>query len=82
MTIVLEYPLSFYLQNVIDYLSIKAKRDSIGLRSITLSGLAAEGKILLPVVKTEHQIRSSTADLKYRNQLIAEAKKRKPRSNR
>jgi len=67
--------LIFYLQNVIDYLSIKSKRDSIGLRSITLSGLAAEGKILLPVEKTEHQMRSSTADMKYRNQLIAEAKK-------
>ncbi len=67
--------LIFYLQNAIDYLSMKAKRDSIGLRSITLSGLAHEGRILLPVEKTERQIKSSKADMKYRNQLIAEAKK-------
>ena len=58
--------LIFYLQNAIDYLSIKEKTDSMGLRSITLAGLAQEGKILLPVNK---------ADMKYRNQLIAEAKR-------
>lgn len=67
--------LIFYLQNAIDYLSIKAKTDSMGLRSITLAGLAQEGKILLPVEKTERQIDSNKADLKYRNQLIAEAKR-------
>lgn len=67
--------LIFYLQNVIDFLCSKTKKDSIGVRSITLAGLAQEGRILLPVEKTDRQTKSSKADLKYRNQLIAEAKK-------
>lgn len=68
--------LIFYLQNTIDYLNIKKNgNSSTRVHSITLAGLAHDGKILLPVEKTEKQQKTSNADLRQRNQLIAEAKK-------
>ncbi|BCN33012.1 DUF3881 family protein [Anaeromicropila herbilytica] len=68
--------LIFYLQNVIDYIEKKKVKDFPSIIvPVTLSGLSIEGKILLPLDKTEKQIRNNKADTKYRNNLIAEAKK-------
>lgn len=66
--------LIFYLQNSIDYLNFKQKKGPL-VHSVTLSALALDGKILLPVEKDEKQINISNADIHHRNQLIAEAKK-------
>lgn len=66
--------LIFYLQNSIDYLNFKQKEGSL-VHSITLAALALDGKILLPVEKDNKQISTTNADIHYRNQLIAEAKK-------
>lgn len=67
--------LIFYLQNALDY--IERNKDIVppAVFPITLSALSLEGKILLPVEKTESQIRTSNAEVKHRSQLIVEARK-------
>lgn len=68
--------LIFYLQNAIDYIDNKPIQElSSMIVPVTLSGLSIEGKILLPLDKNEKQIRNNKADMKHRNNLIAEAKK-------
>ncbi len=68
--------LIFYLQNVIDYLEKKKQNMPMSTPfDITLAALSLEGRILLPIEKDEVQVRNITAETKYRNNLIAEAKK-------
>ena len=67
--------LIFYLQNSIDYLHMKRDVNGSMVYAVSLVGLASEGKILLPVEKTEQSEKAGKADLRHRNQLIAEAKK-------
>ncbi|NLK26847.1 MAG: DUF3881 family protein [Clostridiales bacterium] len=68
--------LIFYLQNVVEYLEKKKyKMPFTTPFPITLSALSLEGRILLPIEKDEVQVRNSSAEAKYRNKLIAEAKK-------
>lgn len=68
--------LIFYLQNVIEYL--EKKKQNMPLTTpfpITLAALSLEGRVLLPIEKDEVQVRNISAETKYRNNLIAEAKK-------
>ena len=68
--------LIFYLQNVIEYLEKKNQNMPMNTSfPITLAALSLEGKILLPIEMDEVQARNITAETKYRNNLIAEAKK-------
>ncbi len=68
--------LIFYLQNVIEYLEKKKHNMPMTTPfSITLAALSLDGRILLPIEKDEIQVRNITAETKYRNNLIAEAKK-------
>ncbi len=68
--------LIFYLQNVIEYLEKKNQNMPMGTSfPITLAALSLEGKILLPIEMDEVQVRNISAETKYRNNLIAEAKK-------
>jgi hypothetical protein len=68
--------LIFYLQNVIDFLEKKKQNMPMGTPfSITLAALSLDGRILLPIEMSEVQVRNITAETKYRNNLIAEAKK-------
>jgi hypothetical protein len=68
--------LIFYLQNVIDFLEKKNQNMPMGTPfPITLAALSLEGRILLPIEKDEVQVRNISAETKYRNNLIAEAKK-------
>ncbi|HWT73165.1 MAG TPA: DUF3881 family protein [Mobilitalea sp.] len=68
--------LIFYLQNVIDFLEKKNQNMPMSTPfSITLAALSLEGRILLPIEMDEVQVRNITAETKYRNNLIAEAKK-------
>jgi hypothetical protein len=43
--------------------------------SVTLAAMSLEGRILLPIEMDEVQVRNISAETKYRNNLIAEAKK-------
>ena len=68
--------LIFYLQNVIDYLEKKKQNMPLTTAfTIMLSALSLDGKILLPIDMDEVQVRNISAETKYRNNLIAEAKK-------
>ncbi len=68
--------LIFYLQNVIDFLEKKNQNMPMSTPfPITLAALSLEGRILLPIEMDEVQVRNISAETKYRNQLIAEAKK-------
>ncbi len=66
--------LIFYLQNIFDYYNYKAKSDSIYGRTISISGLAGSGRILLPLVKDDQQIKQIKRDALVRNQLINAAR--------
>ena len=67
--------LIFYLQNAIDYLS-EEKRSKKGKEfPIHLSALSTRGKILLPVYHDEKLRKSNNAEIQYRRNLMAEAKK-------
>lgn len=68
--------LFFFLQNVADYLEKKEKGIFPAQQtSVTLSGLASEGKIILPIYKTEKVLTESRRQTNERNQLIEAARK-------
>ncbi|MGN0505224.1 MAG: DUF3881 family protein [Lachnospiraceae bacterium] len=67
--------LIFYIQNKMDLLGRNVSRRDRTRYPITLTALAGEGKILLPVQKTRVEVEKVKADLQTRSSLIAEAKK-------
>lgn len=68
--------LIFYLQNVSEYLKEKVhwKKNYIPKMAATLAGLSLEGKILLPINKSEVQIQKNEKMAQNRNHLIAAAR--------
>jgi hypothetical protein len=67
--------LIFYLQNITDYLSAKKNRLPINMQEgAILSALSTEGKILLPINKTQRQTRNIQKNSTDRNHLIAAAR--------
>ncbi len=66
--------LIFYLQNVIDYMDNYKTTKECSL-PVKLSALSTEGRIILPIEKTESQVKNLSVDKNYRNNLIEEAKK-------
>lgn len=67
--------LIFYLQNAAEYMLEQYKGSmSLGNQPLTLSGLAAEGKILLPVLKDKEAVKVEKELTKNRNHLIAAAR--------
>lgn len=68
--------LIFHIQNAGEYVSHLGKNDLfLENMPVTLSALASEGKILLPVQKDKEQVRIEQEITQNRNQLIAEARK-------
>ena len=67
--------LIFYLQNGIEYLSQKPEHFHEHKAAISLSALSLTGMILLPVHKTETQIKIATEDSKNRRDLLTAARK-------
>ncbi|NLJ89707.1 MAG: DUF3881 family protein [Clostridiales bacterium] len=67
--------LMFYLQNVIDFLSGEKTLKFDKKFPIYLSALSTRGKILLPIYHDEKLRKSNNAEIQYRRNLIAEAKK-------
>lgn len=69
--------LIFYLQNIVDYYTFKKDKNFIRHlygHSICLSGLSNNGTILLPLDKSEKQIKKSKKDTHLRNNLIVAAR--------
>lgn len=68
--------LIFYLQNVIEYLDKKNRKNLLNIPlSVNMSALSLEGRVLLPIEKDEVQVKNLSAERNHRNNLIAEAKK-------
>lgn len=67
--------LIFYLQNIVDYLSVKNGKSHMNLADgVILGALSTEGKILFPINKKEQKYTSSKENLDDRNYLIAAAR--------
>lgn len=67
--------LIFYLQNVVDYLAVKNSKGYMNLADgVILGALSTEGKILLPVNKSEKKVANTKNDRADRNHLIAAAR--------
>lgn len=66
--------LIFYLQNILDYYNYRTNTGPICGRTITLSGLSTSGKIILPILKSDQQIKKIKKDALVRNNLLAAAR--------
>ena len=66
--------LIFYLENGFEYRARKLSRQSRKVEYVNLTGLAMDGKILLPLYKTRKQIEMARVASKDRNSLIEAAK--------
>lgn len=64
--------LIFYLQNSLDYITSKDR--STKELPLTLSGLSTSGRILLPINKTDEQVRAQTEDAEHHDNLLLAAK--------
>lgn len=67
--------LIFYLQNGIEYLSQKPKHFHEHKAAVSLSALSISGMILLPVYKTETQVKTATKASENRKELLTAARK-------
>lgn len=67
--------LIFYLDNCFEYRERKLDHASRKVKSVNLTGLAMEGKILLPLHKTRKQIEMAKVALNNHNSLLEAAKK-------
>lgn len=65
--------LIFFIQNPAEYMLEKYK-NNINSQPLTLSGLASDGRILLPVMKDKEAVRVEKESSKNRNHLIAAAR--------
>lgn len=67
--------LIFYLQNVVDYLSVRNNKGYRNLPDgVILGALSTDGKILLPVNKAENKVHSQREHSSERSHLIAAAR--------
>ena len=67
--------LIFYLQNVVDFLAVKGTKKYMNLEEgVILGALSTEGKILLPINKTEKKNKQNQQNTTDRNYLIAAAR--------
>ncbi|TCK86768.1 uncharacterized protein DUF3881 [Natranaerovirga hydrolytica] len=66
-------PLSFYLQNVTEYLSVENKKD-IFIEGISLSGYSEEANVLLPIEKDEIEEVLEEEEEKFRIELMKAAR--------
>lgn len=55
--------LTFYLQNVIEYITMDSSRNELSMHSIRLSGLCTDGKVLLPAVKNNKKLNKTKDDI-------------------
>lgn len=66
--------LIFYLDNALEYCERGLDREPRQVKAVKLSGLASEGKVLLPLYKTRKQIERARVTAKDRNSLVEAAR--------
>lgn len=64
----------YYLQNPAEYMQEKAKNNIRSGQPLTISGLAAEGKVLLPILKDKEAVKVEQEVSRNRANLIAAAR--------
>ncbi len=67
-------PLIFHVNNLIEYLKITHGKHHDKINSITLSGIAKSGMVILPVERDEYQERKEKKGNERKNQMINAAK--------
>lgn len=67
--------LIFYMENSMEYRLLKIKRPSASPHSAALTGLSVQGRILLPIQKTEKQAKDSATAARKRSSLLEAAKR-------
>ena len=67
-------PLIFHINNIIEYLRFKRNGETGAINSMTLSGIATKGTVILPIEKNEYQERAEQRENELRNQRIDAAK--------
>lgn len=67
-------PVSFFLQNVIDYMEIK-ETDDVYIEGVRLVAFSAEGTVILPIDKDETDLLLELEDDVFREELLAKARK-------
>lgn len=71
--------LIYYLQNCMDYVNLKSRNKKLKKRyPVTFSALSTQGTILLPIRKTENDIRKDKVALRNRKNLLKAAKNGDP----
>ncbi len=65
----------FFLKNIVEYLSLQNKEKRFYEKDVFLSALSIQGKVILPVKKTEAQIKKCLKTQNQRNELIDKALK-------
>ena len=71
----LDISLIFHLINTADYLNSHEAAPEYKAAAVTLSALCVEGKILLPIIKTEKAVKERQKKLQKRNALMLAAKR-------
>ncbi len=66
--------LIFYLQNAVDYVTLKTPDNTPCKAKLSLSGLALSGTIILGVERSEQSIQRKNHETRIKNQLIKQAK--------
>ena len=66
--------LIFYMENSLEYRLRRQNKEVTEAKGVSLTGLAVQGKILLPVQKTRQQAENSRQESKKRTRLIEAAK--------
>lgn len=66
-------PISFYLQNVVEYLEVKDKKD-VYINGIRLVGISKEGSIILPIDKDEEDIIIEDEEEQFHSELLQAAR--------
>lgn len=66
--------LIFYVANGVEYRERVLRKQPCRVQSVNLTGMSAEGKILLPLKKTQQQIETARVAFRDRNELVEAAK--------
>lgn len=66
-------PISFYLQNVVDYQEIE-EEENVYVKGVYLTGFSVEGTVVLPIEKDEEDVELENAEQLLREELLKQAR--------
>ena len=66
-------PITFYLQNVVDYLNVEEQED-VYINGVRLVALCSEGSVILPISKSDDDLKDEEEETKWKEDLIEQAR--------